>query len=92
MAGADWALKPLRTDSVSRGSSISLFTRETIFLSISIRLFFFMKRPLFERWANQLVTFSSSAGSESRLVSSVEIGLKGARNLGFLEDRHRQNL
>jgi hypothetical protein len=62
MAGADWALKPLRTDSVSRGSSISLFTRETIFLLISMRLFFFMKRPLFERWANQLVTFSSSAG------------------------------
>jgi len=44
-AGAAWTLKPLRTDSVSRGRSISFFTRETISLSISIRLFFFMKRP-----------------------------------------------
>jgi hypothetical protein len=40
MAVADWTLKPLRTDSVSRGSSISPFMRETIFLSISMRLFF----------------------------------------------------
>jgi len=48
-AGAAWTLKPLRTDSVSRGRSISLFTRETISLSISIRLFFFMKRSFFER-------------------------------------------
>lgn len=44
-AGAAWTLKPLRTDSVSRGRSISLFTRETILLSFSIRFFFFMKRP-----------------------------------------------
>ena len=48
-AGAAWTLKPLRTDSVSRGRSISLLTRETISLSISIRLFFFMKQPFFER-------------------------------------------
>jgi hypothetical protein len=41
----------LRTDSVSRGLFISLLTRETIFLSFSIRLFFFMKRPFFERRA-----------------------------------------
>ena len=50
-AGAAWALKPLRTDSVSRGLSISLFTRATIFLSISIRLLFFMKRPFLDRSA-----------------------------------------
>jgi len=48
-ATASWTLKPLRTDSVSRGRSISLFTRETIFLSFSIWLSFFMKRPFFER-------------------------------------------
>ena len=48
---AAWALKPLRTDSVSRGLFISIFTRETIFLSISIRLSFFMKRPFLERRA-----------------------------------------
>src|ERR1035438_2850384 len=42
-AGAAWALKPLRTDSVWRGLSISSFTRETIFLSISILLSFFIK-------------------------------------------------
>jgi hypothetical protein len=36
-------------DSVSRGLSISLFTQATIFLSISIWLFFFIKRPFFER-------------------------------------------
>jgi hypothetical protein len=45
VVGAAWALKPLRTDSVSRGRSISLFTRETIFLSFSIRLFFFISGP-----------------------------------------------
>ena len=43
--GAPFALNPWRTDSVSRGLSISLFTRETIILSISIRLFIFMKLP-----------------------------------------------
>ena len=59
--GAAWALKPWRTDSVSRGLSISLFTRETILLSFSIRLFFFMKRPFLERLANQFGTVSSSA-------------------------------
>ena len=47
--GAALALKPLRTDSVSRGLSISLFTRATILLSISIWLLFFIKRPFFER-------------------------------------------
>jgi hypothetical protein len=46
--GAAWTLKPLRTDSVSRGRSISLFTRETILLSFSIRFFFFMKRPFLQ--------------------------------------------
>ena len=45
MVCAAMALNPLRTDSVSRGLSISLFTRETIILSISIRLFIFMKLP-----------------------------------------------
>jgi|HubBroStandDraft_1064217.scaffolds.fasta_scaffold364683_2 hypothetical protein len=49
MAGAVGVLKSLRTDSASRGLSISLFTLETIALSISIRLFFFRKRPLLER-------------------------------------------
>jgi hypothetical protein len=48
MVGAAWALKPLRTDSVSRGLCISLFKLEIISLAISIRLFFFMKRPFFE--------------------------------------------
>jgi hypothetical protein len=48
MVGAPGVLKSLRTDSVSRGLSISLFTRETIFLSISIRLFFFIKWPISE--------------------------------------------
>jgi hypothetical protein len=42
--GAAWTLKPLRTDSVSGGLFIALFTRETIYLSTSILLFFFMKR------------------------------------------------
>jgi len=58
---AAWALKPWRTDSVSRGLFISLFKRETILLSFSIWLFFFMNRPFFERLANQLGTLSSSA-------------------------------
>lgn len=49
MVGAAWALKPLPTDSVNRGLCISLFKLETISLAISIRLFFFMKRSLFER-------------------------------------------
>jgi len=39
-AGAAWAVKPLRTDSVSRGSSISFFTRATISVSISTRVLF----------------------------------------------------
>jgi hypothetical protein len=43
MAAAAWAVDPLRTDSVSRGRSISLFTRDTILLSISIWLSFFIK-------------------------------------------------
>jgi hypothetical protein len=47
--GAAWALKPLRTDSVSRGLFISLFTREKILLSVSVRPFFFKKLPFFER-------------------------------------------
>ena len=46
-AGAARTLKLLRTDSVRHGSSISLFKRQTIFLSVSIRLFFFMKLPFF---------------------------------------------
>jgi len=44
---AAWALKPLRTDSVSRGLFISLFTRDKILLSMSVWPFFFMKRPFF---------------------------------------------
>jgi len=46
--GAALALNPWRTDSVSRGLSISLFTLEIISLAISIRLFFFINRPFFE--------------------------------------------
>ena len=47
--GAAWSLKPLRTDSVSRGLSISLFTRVTIFFFFFILnpAFLFMKRPFF---------------------------------------------
>jgi len=47
--GAPFALNPWRTDSVSRGLSISLFKLEIISLAISIRLFFFISWPLFER-------------------------------------------
>jgi hypothetical protein len=46
--GEAWALKQLQTDSVSRGLSISLFTPETILLSISVMLFFFIKRTVLE--------------------------------------------
>lgn len=42
MAGAALVLKPLRTDSASRGLSIPLFRRETISFSISILLSFFV--------------------------------------------------
>jgi hypothetical protein len=34
------ALKPIRTDSVCRGLSISLFTLERISLSFSVKFFF----------------------------------------------------
>jgi hypothetical protein len=44
-----WAIKLLRTDSVSRGLCISLFKLEIISLAISIRLLFFTKCPFFER-------------------------------------------
>ena len=47
-AGAARPLRPLRTDSVIRGRSISLFTLEMISLSICLRLIFFMEKPLFE--------------------------------------------
>ena len=50
-ARAAWALKPLRTDTVTRGLCISLFKLEMISLAISIRLLFFTKRPFFERSA-----------------------------------------
>jgi len=39
--GAACALRPLRTDSVSRGRFISLVTREMILLSFSLGLLFF---------------------------------------------------
>ena len=64
MFGAAWALKPLRTDSVSRGLSISLLTYETISLAISIRPFFFMKRPFFKRW---LVNYRIEFGADTAL-------------------------
>jgi len=41
------AKEPLRTDSVNRGLSISLFKLEMISLAISIRLLFFTKRSFF---------------------------------------------
>ena len=44
-AGAAWAIKPLRTDAVSRGRSISLLTQETISHSISVRLCLSSKGP-----------------------------------------------
>jgi hypothetical protein len=46
--GAAWALKPLRTDSVSRGLCISLLTLKMISFAISIRVFFFIKWPIFD--------------------------------------------
>jgi hypothetical protein len=58
-AGAAWAIKPLRTDAVSRGQSISLFTQETISHSISIRLCLSSRGPLIERSENYHIEFGT---------------------------------
>ena len=80
-AGAAWALKPLRTDFVSRGLFISLFTRATIFLSISIRPFFLMKRPSFERRAaNYRIEFGVDLPSASPQLGSSGICTYSSRS------------
>jgi hypothetical protein len=70
--GAPWPFKPLRTDSVSLGLCISLFTLAIISLAISIRFFFSIRIPLYR---NRLI----SSLDQGRRSASLQIILEAAR-------------